>query len=165
MLDFVMKNKKAVLIIGVIIFVIVIFSGRRSAEDTAKQFAEAVMEGDAKTMVSLMSDITIEESGYKTKKLLIHALDEELENTIERYKDKYGEKWKYKVKVVDSYDVDFSDIEAYVEITDYISSHMKEVTVSIEHKGKGWLNDKEGTEDMVITCIKLGRKWYVLYFD
>ena len=88
-----------------------------------------------------------------------------MKETRELYKDKYGDSWKYKVKVIDSYDVDFSEIEDYIEITDFVSDSMKEVAISIEHKGGGWFNDKEGTEDMVITCIKLGRKWYVLYFD
>lgn len=165
MLDIIMKNKKTILIIGIALIAIIIFSGGRSAEETAQQFVEAMLAGDAKTATELTSDITIEESNYTTRKLYTHALEESLKETRERYKNKYGDSWKYKVKVIDSYDFDYSEIEDYVEITDFASSSMKEVVVSIEHKGSGWFNDKEGTEDMVITCIKLGRKWYVLYFE
>lgn len=165
MLDIIKKNKKAILIVGIVLIAIIIFSGGRSAEDTAQQFVEAILDGDAKTATKLTSDITIEKSNYTTRKLYAHALEESLKETRERYKDKYGDSWKYKVKVIDSYDVDFFEIEDYIEITDFVSESMKEVAISIEHKGGGWFNDKEGTEDMVITCIKLGRKWYVLYFD
>ena len=159
------KYKKTIIAVLVMILAICIFSGGRSAEKTAEQFVEALLDGDARTAVSLMSEITIEESRYETKKLLIHALDEQLEYEREDYKNKYGDSWKYNVEVIDSYDVDFSDIEDYVEVTEYISSNLKEVAISIEHKGKGWFNDKEGAETMTITCIKQGRKWYVLYFD
>lgn len=165
MLDIIKKNKKVILIIGIVLIAIIIFSGGRSAEDTAQQFVEAMLDGDAKTATELTSDITIEESSYATRKLYTHALEELLKENRDRYKNKYGNSWKYKVKVIDSYDVDFSEIEDYVEITDFVSSSMKEVAISIEHKGSGWFNDKEGTEDMVVTCIKLGRKWYVLYFE
>lgn len=164
-LDFIKRHRVIVAVFLAVILAISIFGGGRSAEDTAQRFVEALLDGDAKTATNLTSDITIEESNYNTRKLYIHALEENLNETIKRYEDKYGDSWKYKVKVIDSYDVDFSEIEDYVEITDYVSSSMKEVLISIEHKGSSWFNDKEGTEDMLITCIKMGRKWYVLYFE
>lgn len=163
-LDFIKKNK-FIVGVGFVVLLICIFCGGRSAEETALQYVEATLEGDAKTATQLTCDITIEESNYPTRKLYAHALEESLKKTRERYENKYGDKWKYKIKIIDSYDVDFSEIEAYVEIDEFVSSHMKEVMISVEHKGSGWLNDKEGTEDLIITCVKLGRKWYVLYFE
>ena len=165
MINVINKNKKAIVIVLMAIIFITLFCDGRSAKDTAQRFVVATLKGDAKIVANLTSDITIEESNYTTRKLYTHALEENLKKTTERYKDKYGDSWKYKVKVIDTYDVDFSEIEDFVEITDYISSNMKDVAISIEHKGSGWFNDKEGTEDIVITCIKQGRKWYVLYWE
>lgn len=164
-LVFIRKNQILVVTVLVILLALSIFNSDKSAEDTAKEFVEAMLKGDAKTVTNLTSEITIGESNYETKNLYTHAVEEILEATIQNYENKYGKNWKYKVKVIDSYDVDFSEIEDYVEITEFISSNMKEVAVSIEHKGRGWFNDKEGKEDVVITCIKQGRKWYVLYFE
>ncbi len=164
MLDTILKNKKLIIIALAAVLIIMFFSGGgNSAEDVAKEFIEASLKGDADKVVSLMSDITIDESPYETKKLFTHAMEKTLKNSRERYKDKYGDSWKYKVKVIDSYDVDFSDIEEYVEITDFIFDSMRDVAITVEHKGSGWFNDKEGTEDMIIRCVKEGKKWYVLW--
>ena len=73
MLDIIKKNKKAILIVGIVLIAIIIFSGGRSAEDTAQQFVEAILDGDAKTATKLTSDITIEKSNYTTRKLYAHA--------------------------------------------------------------------------------------------
>lgn len=165
MLNTIVKNKKKLIIALIAVVLVIFLGGSRSAEDTAKKFVESSFEGDAKKVVSLMSDITIEESPYQTKKLLIHATEKVLESRRERYKDTYGKKWKYKVKVIDSYDADLSDIEDYVEINDYIYDNIKDVVISVEHKGSGWFNDKEGSENFTVRCVKQGRKWYVLYDD
>ena len=166
MFNTIIKNKKILIIAIAAVILIIIFGGGRSAENAAKDYVEAMLDGNAKKAVSLMSDITIEKSNYATKKLLIHAMEEKLEAAREGYKDKYGDRWKYKVKVIDSYDADLSDIEDYIEnieLGDSVSGKMKDVAITVTHKGSGWFNDKEGSEEMVIRCIKQGRKWYVLW--
>jgi hypothetical protein len=77
-----------------------------------------------------------------------------LDDQTDSYIDKYGKSWSYKVSVVDVYDCDpISD--------EYTGRKMKKVVLQIEHQGGGLFNDKEGEEDITLTLVKKGRKWYV----
>lgn len=155
-------NKKYIIISLVIIVVIFLLFGGRSADKTAKQAIEALFSNDASKFISLMSNEAIEaqldDLGIETKKLLKNHYKKVFEETQKKAKDKYGKKWKYDIEIIDSYDYSAST----EEIEKYGSSNFKEVAYEISHKGSGLFNDKEGKESGKILVAKKGLKWYLV---
>lgn len=157
------KYKKVIIISLIIIVALMIFNNNTTAEKTAEDFIEAMLDNNANKVVSLMSDITVQELGYNSEKLLTYDIEESLNKSSEYYKNTYGNRWTYTVSAIDSYTVDFSDIEDFVEITDSVSSNLTEIVILVEHRGRGLFNNNEGNERLIVTCIKQESRWYVLY--
>lgn len=153
MLESLLDNKKFLLVILVVVVVIVVVvSSGKSAEDTAIEFLEHLHEGEAKKMVSLLSeemiDDLIDRGNYKTKKVLINSFEKTLEASIENFKDKYGKKWKYKIELVDSYEEDESC----------------NVILEVTYSGKTLFDKIEESDTIEIELIKEGGKWKINSF-
>lgn len=149
-MDFLKKYKSIFIGVAVVVLLILMFGGGKGPEKVAKSYMNAILDGDAKKVVKLTSDETIESSGIETKKLFINYMEKELDDAIEYYEDKYGDNWKYKVKVIDSYDCSDEMLE---------DGKFVVVFLEVNHKGSGWLNDKEGTEEFELILKKEGGKW------
>lgn len=152
MIEFLKKYKTIVICVAIVILLIMIFGGGKGPEKVAKSYVNAMLDGDAKTVVKLTSSERIASSGYETKKLFTNHTEKTLDRAIEQYEDKYGDNWKYKVKVIDSYNCS----DEMLEDGKYVI-----VFLTVQHKGSGWFNDKEGTEDIELILKKEGGKWKV----
>ena len=150
-------KKPVVILIGIIGLAWLLFGGK-SAEKTAKNFVESMLDGDAKKCVSLLTDDAVEQTGSATRKILINTMDDALEGLVEEYKDKYGNSWKYKVTAIDSYEYTYEYYNG-----GYIGDAVK-VVVEIQHKGGGLFDDEEGEETETLVLVKEGRKWLVAGF-
>ena len=92
-----------------------------------------------------MSDNLISEMNVATEKLAVSKMQDVLDEAIEDYKDKYGKKWKYDIEIIDSYEED----------------GITKVAYKVNHKGKGFFNQKDGDEKGTLELVKSGRKWYI----
>ncbi len=135
--------------IAVLTIITMCSCGNKGYKNVAEDFIEALLEGDAKKMVSLMSedliDDLIERSGCKTKKVLINTLEKSLKADLEAMKDNYGKKWKCEIECVDTYRED--DICT--------------VILDVTYKGKSWFNSKEDTSTIEVVLVKDDGKWRV----
>lgn len=156
MLELISKYKYIIIAVVAVIILFSLFGGG-SPEDAAEDYVKSMLKGDYKKCVDLTSDEAIARSGEETRKLYSHKMEKALKALEERYKDKYGSGWKYKVKVVDSYEY----TPQYVE---YAADELTKVIISVEHKGGGWFNDKEGSEDMEVIVGKENGKWRVISY-
>lgn len=152
--------KKSWIIIALIVIVAIIIimpsnsgGGTSSYEKTALQFTEAIYEADAKTCVNLMTDEAIDEMGCATRKIAINKTQEVLDEAVKQYKDKYGNKWKYDIEIIDSYPYNGYTYYPYEEVM----CVMLKTTIT----GSGLFNDKEGTETATLIVVKEDNKWYV----
>ena len=154
MLENILSNKKVLLLALVVVLVLILFfSCGKSAEKTAIEFVEHMHKGEAKKIVSLLSDEMLdnlmERGNYKTKKVLINSFQNILEASIEGFKDKYGKKWKYKIELVDSYK-EYKNCIVILEIT---------------YSGKSLFEKIENTETIEIELIKERGNWKVNSFS
>lgn len=150
-MDKLFSNKVVSIGAIIIVLLVVLFAcGGRGYKDTAIDFTKATLEGDAKKMVSLMSDDLVDElmklKNESTKKTLINTMQKKLEDADEDYKSSYGKKWKYEIEYIDA-----------VKDGDNCT-----VTLEVKIKGKTWLGGKkEDSHTEKIELIKDGNKWYV----
>ena len=148
------KIIKLIAIVAVIIIACVIIFGGRSAKKAAKQYIDGMLSGDAKQAYEVLCKDSKKAVG-ETKKIAINKMEKALENQQDTYRDKYGNNWKYKVKVIDAYEYKPEDGE-------YAGEDLMKVVVQVTHKGSKWLSSKEGEETITVLLIKEGRKWCVI---
>lgn len=153
------KGKGVIVILVVIIALAMLFLGGSSAEDVAQEFMESILEGNGKKCASLMTDDAVERTGSETRKILINTLNNALADLREEYKSKYGEKWKYEVVVIDSY-----EITGEYYSGEYIGDAV-EVVMEIRHTGSGLFKDKDGTETETVILVKEDGDWLVSGFS
>lgn len=155
------KSKKYLLILVVLVIAVVLIcslTGGSGPEKTAQQFVEAMLSGDGSACVALLTDDAVEKTGAATRKVLINTMDDALDGMIEEYKDRYGDRWTYKISVVDSYEYTYEYYDG-----SYIGDAIT-VVLEIEHSGKGLFNDKVGSETETVIVIKDGGKWRIVGF-
>ena len=145
--------KPIAIVVGVIIICTILFGGR-SAKKAAKDYVEGMLEADAAKVYAVLCDESREKVG-ETKKIAIDQMQDALDGQTEKYENKYGNRWKYKIRVIDAYDYE-SSVEEYADI------RMMKVVVEVTHQGSGLFNDKEGEETITVKVVKEGRKWYVV---
>ena len=148
------KLIKPIAAVAAVLVICTMLFGGRSAEETANRFIKGMLDADAEEVFSLLSDELKESMSYESKKVAIHTLQESFEDGVENLKDKYGKKWKYKVNVIDVYECDAISEE-------YEGRKMMKAEMEITHKGSGFLNEKEGSEDVTLYLVKDGRNWYI----
>ena len=166
-----MNKKKLFLLIAVIaVILIIIFScssGKSNAEKVASDYIKASYKGDTKKMADLTSDLTIEASGCKSKKLYANQIDSKYQSIAQQIEDTYGDKFKFKVSVVDSYD----DVYDYYDNDGITSLNVTVVVIRADLSGKKetflGLGSKEvnNTENWKVTMVEENGKWKVLRFD
>lgn len=157
-------NKKVIIVCAIIaIAAIFLFWGGRSPEKTTEQFLEAMHECDASKFVSLCCDELIENANVESKKVFIKQVETSLEADMQKLKDKYGDKYKYDIEIIDSYEYIPSEYSEYM--SQFSDEDMVEVAFVVNYEGKGWLNEKEGEDSGEIQLIKRGRKWYIASFN
>lgn len=131
---------------------------QNKAESNAVKFLEYKYEGKTQKFVDSILDEVVKEmivaGGYETENILVYALDKEMQNSIDGYKDEYGKKWKYDISIIDSYAIpapeDFSECECM------------EVVLNVQHEGRKFLFFKvDGTEEVKIQMIQKEDSWYV----
>lgn len=161
------KNKKLIISLCVVFLAIILVcrivtpkDDISSSEKTAKKYVESMLAGNASKAVSYMSKYSVSESPYDTKKLLINALDEKLDEAIETYEDKYGSNWDYEIDVIDS--VRYSTAE-YQELCEYYNFEgIMIVYLEVKHTGGLFFTHKEETEDFEVLLAKEDGKWVVV---
>lgn len=154
-----MKGKifAAIVVIVGILLAFFIISGHGSKE-TAKKFMNGIYSANASKCISLMSEElveqTMENKGLATEKIFQHNFQAELDDAVEKYKDKYGKKWKYKVHVIDEYDI--TGEEAL-----YYADDAKKVEIEVNMTGKAFFRKVENVEKITVIVVKDGRNWFV----
>jgi hypothetical protein len=146
-------SSKKIISIGAIALVLILIinsCNSRGYKDTAIAFTKAWLDGNAKKMVSLMSDDYVDEfmekSNESTKKTLINTLKKDLEGLQENFVSSYGKKWKYEMQYIDA----IKDDDVCI------------VTLEVTIKGKKWFSgNKKESFSIDVELIKKGNKWYV----
>ena len=159
------KIISVVVAISVVCFLLFLCGGR-SAEKTTKQALKAMHEGNASKYVSLMYDDVVEyqmeSNDVKTKKLFVKEYEKAFDSIQSKMVDKYGKKWKYKIEIIDSYD---SEAPESMEIDSLSGKNFKEVAYEVTYTGKGFLKEKEGTDEGTFLLVEKKNKWYIVDFN
>lgn len=159
------RNNKNKIIVGLLIVVVIVllFDNvfvSNGADRTAIAYVEYMLDGDAKKCTALMCDDLIDVAGYETKKLFINEFDKTLDAMIDSYKDKYGNRWSYKVTVIDSFAVDAFD--AFDYSLDYEEEgKLVKVVLEVTHKGGGLFKETDGTETFELIMKNDNGDWLV----
>ena len=165
-----MDKKKILILAGVVLLLlIIVFScsaPKNKPEKVAKQYADALFSCKAKKAVNLVSDRAIKQSGSKTRKLYEHTIENICDGYKKNMSSKYGDKYKYKTKIIDSYE---NQITFYDNtIGDYFKIDGMTVVLDVSFSGKkemffGLTSKKvEESTEMTVFLIKEHGKWRVL---
>lgn len=162
-----MKIKKRSIYAVLIIVLVLFFSlGHRGYKATIKQYVEATMECNGKKVVGLMPKeyvkATIAQGSYHNKREMIADMTAVLNQNNESFADAFGENWKYKCDIIDTYKYSKSEVEGFITISNYAYllpkiDSVREVTYEI----KVYNDDYDSATTEKVLLIKSGRKWYV----
>lgn len=153
------NNAAKAIIIGAAALVVVIILffvfGTRSANSTAKKAVKAMINGDAKTIVNLMPDKVIKESGMK-KKELIEVMEDKMPNMSGLAKG-----MKMKIVGVEKEELKSAELRELKELykDEYKINISGAVTAKVKYKATVF--GVESTNTLPITLVKIGLKWYV----
>ena len=158
----------AVVVVGFVAFNLLGIGGR-SAEDTARQYLEAVYSADAEKTVSLMSqdivDYVTEEGYYDDRSEIVDYAQEMYDYSLEGWQDIYGDGWTVEIEIndVDEYDADeVADTEeeyqeAFDDTINLDGAAEVDATVRFVEDGET-LNEFDTT----VNVIKQGNSWYTI---
>ena len=164
--------KKNILIFGVIIIAGLCLLGgcngeksdTTSAEKTAKQAIQALLENDVPKYFSLCTDEFIESEikqfGVPTQKMLVNEYEKFFGGYQETLKNQYGKKWEYTIRVIDTYE--YIPNETDEEFLLYKGEELVEVACEIDFSGKRFLKKIEETEKEKVQLVRRGNKWYII---
>lgn len=161
-----MKNNKKIITVILIFFIVILIFGNKGYKSTVKEYVTASMDGDGRKIVNLMPKqyvkFAIAQSSYSNKSEMIDNYTDTLNQTIESFDEAFGNGWKYKYNITDVYKYNDSDIEGFINISNYgyLLPKIKAIR-EVSYDLCVYSNDYESTTTERILLIKLGRKWFV----
>lgn len=160
-------KKPNVMVIGiaavavVVIVALVMLMGGRSEKDVIKKLVKGINKGDAKSIVALIPDEVIEESGM-TKKKMTNNLEDSLDEMRDEFDDMY-DKWSISYKILDSEDYSKKELknlnERYEDYYDVDIDIKAAKTMNVKLTAKLDDDTESNTVDLIV--IKVGRSWYL----
>lgn len=161
------KKKPNVMVIGiaavavVVIVALVMLMGGQSEKDVVKKLVNGINKGEAKSIVALIPDEVIEESGM-TKKKMINKMEDSLDDMRDEFDDMY-DKWSISYKILDSEDYSKKELknlnERYEDYYDVDIDIKAAKTMNVKLTAKFDGDTESNTVDL--TVIKVGRSWYL----
>lgn len=157
----------AVAIVLVLVLVISLLFGGRSAKATVDKFIDATYTGNIKTIMKLVPkdilEYAMEESGYDEDDLeeLYEDAEDSFEDMQDWYEDYYGKDWEYSYEIEDMDDLSKKKLrdlqELYEDEFDVKVKAAKKVEVEITLEGE----EEKSKNTMELTLIKVGGSWYL----
>ena len=165
-----LKDRKTLICLGAgaIVLVVLLFLlfGGRSAKGTAEDFMDAMIDADSEAMFDLVPgkviDYLMEEEDMDKRDLqeMYEELDEELVEMYEEMEDYYGGKLKITYEIADEWEIDGDDLEDIQEMYEEFDVKVKAAKViEIDMTMKVGSHKEKDTIELVV--IKVGGSWYI----
>ena len=150
----------------VVIILLAVLLGGRSYKSTATKFLDAAFDGNAKAIVALLPDEVVDqvldEMGYRRSEMddALDELDEQFYRALGYLADRFGDDLKITYSVQSAEDVSdstLSSLKSHYNLLDLKVSAAKNVEVKMTFQSDG----VEGSYQITIPMIKVGRTWYL----
>ena len=162
-----MKKIICVLMALVLMLSLTACGANGSYKSVVKTMTKAMEECDGEKMIKIfpeeLMEILCEEQFDDDYDDMVDDLEDSLKDTMDWWEDQYGRDIKLTYEIDDADELDEDEIEAIMDYYDDVmdldldikKGYEVEVEMTIEGK------DDDDSEDMVLTIIKVGSKWYV----
>ena len=165
-----MKKIICVLMALVLMLSLTACGANSSYKSVVKTMIKAMEKCDAEKMIKIFPDEFLEymcEEEYDDDyDDMVDDLEDSLEDSMDWWEDQYGRDIKLTYEIDDADELDEDEIEAlmdyYDDVMDLDLDIKKAYVVEVELDIEGKKDD--GSEDMVLTVIKVGSKWYIMNF-
>lgn len=149
-----------VVVAAVLLFTLL---GGRGYKATVSKLMDAILDGDAKTIVRLVPDKIADSIFGSMKQDRVKALEEmgeDIQGRFAKVRQRLGNNWGISYEILDARDVSDSELrnaQSVYEGHGVKVSGAKYVTVKITVQ----IGDREGSSTIQIPVVKVGRSWYL----
>lgn len=162
-----MKKIICVLLVLVMMLSLTACGANGSYKSVVKTMTKAMEKCDAEKMIKIFPDelmeILCEEEYDDDYDDMVDDLEDSLKDSMDWWEDQYGRDIKLSYEIDDADELDEDELEELMDMyDDYMDVDLDikkgyEVEVEMTIEGK----DDDDSEDMVLTIIKVGSKWYI----
>ncbi len=162
-----MKKKLPITaVVIIVIAVILVCFGGRGYKSVIKSFAKAYLSADAKKLVSLLPNGTVQaliDDWFEEKEEIVSDVQSELDTLIRELKSELNDNMKisYEIISVDDYTGEYLENLKQDYFDSYGEKIVKGKEVTLEFKAKD--KDMSCTQTTKFIIVKIGHSWYWAY--